>query len=856
MSRLTGNGAHFGVLPLVALLALVPACHDDGPLSPRAEPPPPPGQVLGLVEVTITGLGNGEATASAISAPDLPTLMALRSAHARNDSNPGAVAVHSVSIPANQDGSGDGTIQFRPVSTGSFTSGARDADGERFIQAVFQVRNATSGGTAYDSPRQNLTFLAVATDATVAETAISDLALFDGSSASAALARQILPTGDITRNTTTGEPLPTGGDVFQAFSEAALAALVPDAPADVNTILPYGFVVRAPGAPDLRTLVASPAPGQYDGQVTFAFRLPLQASASDDPYTISAIFLAVDDTETRTTESLEEQGTTHLATRAQALGPATMVTLLGTSSPAVPSLGIDRLCRLRTAGVDPGAPAATLIDEGADCAAGVVSLPQHVIVVDRNVTTGPGNGRSWSNAFRYLQDALACVRDDAGPAGACEDVTEIWVAEGSHYPDEGAGLTDNDPGADRDHPVSFELVPDVALYGGFAGYETSRQQRDWQTRPTFLDGDIDQDGTEAGNAYRIVMMHAVGGVKFSRASVIDGFILTGADGSALVCAAEGAGSECSPLLRDLIMTGNSATTFTTMPVWGGGVSLLVDDNAIAAPLLEGVTFSHNLGLVGGGLLILSDTTAGEVVVDLVRTNFNDNESPGGDGGAISIVAFSSHRPLLRLQNATLRSNTTSYNGGAISLDGAALEAANVEMRNNEAVGGSAIAVRDGELTLTGATIVGNVATAADPRYGGAIFFNWDEPALITNSIVWGNNLTDFNSHFQPDRFVLKNVIAERGCPTFGTTTFATCTDVQATNPVFRDLVGGDLRLGSGSPAIDAGNNAYLGMDIFDLNRNGNTTEPIPFDIARRPRVVDWAGSGTPRVDLGAHETQR
>jgi len=44
--------------------------------------------------------------------------------------------------------------------------------------------------------------------------------------------------------------------------------------------------------------------------------------------------------------------------------------------------------------------------------------------------TGAANGTSWTNAYLTVQDALA----DA----TC---TEIWVAQGVYYPDEGAGQT-------------------------------------------------------------------------------------------------------------------------------------------------------------------------------------------------------------------------------------------------------------------------------------------------------------------------------------------------------------------------------------------------------------------------------
>ena len=58
---------------------------------------------------------------------------------------------------------------------------------------------------------------------------------------------------------------------------------------------------------------------------------------------------------------------------------------------------------------------------------------------------------------------------------------------------------------------------------------------------------------------------------------------------------------------------------------------------------------------------------------------------------------------------------------------------------------------------------------------------------------------------------------------------------------------GDLRLRLDSPAIDAGNNDLLPADEFDLDGDGDVTEPIPFDLAGNARVEN----GT--VDMGAYE---
>ena len=118
-----------------------------------------------------------------------------------------------------------------------------------------------------------------------------------------------------------------------------------------------------------------------------------------------------------------------------------------------------------------------------------VTKPGTRAYVNAGNNTGKHDGMTWATAYASIQDAL-----DAG-------ADEIWVAKGTYT-----------PGSDRS--ATFHLLKGGALYGGFAGTETLRDQRDWLKNKTVLDGK---------GAY-----HVVTGADDA---VLDGFIITGGKGS-------------------------------------------------------------------------------------------------------------------------------------------------------------------------------------------------------------------------------------------------------------------------------------------------------------------------------------
>ena len=166
----------------------------------------------------------------------------------------------------------------------------------------------------------------------------------------------------------------------------------------------------------------------------------------------------------------------------------------------------------------------------------------------------------------------------------------IWVAQGVYY-----------PGSPINRTATFQLVKGVALYGGFAGAETTREQRDWSARQTMLSGDIDHNDVTAGgvvtdtarisgsNAYHVVSSAGV-----TTTAVLDGFTITGgnANGSDFLHRQGGGmyNDGSSPTLSNVTFSGNRASYN------GGGMSNYNYSN----PTLSNVTFSGNSASYNGG----------------------------------------------------------------------------------------------------------------------------------------------------------------------------------------------------------------------------------------------------------------
>lgn len=336
---------------------------------------------------------------------------------------------------------------------------------------------------------------------------------------------------------------------------------------------------------------------------------------------------------------------------------------------------------------------------------------QTVWYVDAEAT-GAATGQNWTDAFPELQSALAV----ANPGDA------VWVAEGVYRPT-----------AATDRSATFVLRSGVHLFGGFAGTETTLNERDWAAHEALLSGDIGIPGQIIDNSYHVVTASGV-----APTTLLDGFVIEGgnANGNAEPLGDAGGGlfmSGGSPTVQNVVVRANAAPN---------GAGIMARDGS--APLLVNVLFHDNLA--------------------------------GNGGGALAAVGSSN----TRLVNITASANVATQ-GGGLYVSGSAVTLDNAILWSNQ--GGEIATVSGGTVTV---------------RY----------------AIVQGGS---------------------------------TGTAVLDQDPRFVAPAQGDYHLAADSPAREAGLDASLPADIFDLDGDGDTTEPIPHDLGATPRI------GLLRVDLGAFE---
>jgi len=281
----------------------------------------------------------------------------------------------------------------------------------------------------------------------------------------------------------------------------------------------------------------------------------------------------------------------------------------------------------------------------------VAKISPPIWFVDGDVAAS-GDGTSWAQAFQRIHQAIT----------AASDGDEIWVKEGTYL----LGL----------YPDAIYVNKVVHIYGGFLGNETARNQRDWETYVTTIDG---QDQT---NCFSV-----------SANATIDGFTITNGYASSGIHSGYGAGM----YIQNSSPTINNCTFYENGALYGGG-AIGSDQSSTSTITITNCIFNRNRSWAGGAIyshydpLIITNCTFSSNYVSL-------------QGGAIS----SSNTDSL-ITNCTFWSNSSQLYGGAIYLSSAAIS------------------------TITNCTFYDNTGNSE----GDGLYIDADSECDVYNSIFWNN----------------------------------------------------------------------------------------------------------------------
>lgn len=421
---------------------------------------------------------------------------------------------------------------------------------------------------------------------------------------------------------------------------------------------------------------------------------------------------------------------------------------------------------------------------------GAASTAQaQTLYVDANLTTGAGDGSSWSDAFQGplgVQMALA-----AATAG-----DDIWVAEGTYKPADSMGS----------RAVSIDLQNDVGLYGGFTGGESSLAERPpFQAHPSVLSGDLMGDDLPGGGNRFENSFHVVNTTGTNSTAILDGFEITAGNANGSGNGDVGGGILCfgsmSPTVRNCLFRDNRCT-------FGGGAGYING----ASPTFTGCTFENNDGGSFGGAFDIA--TGGLIRFD--RCVFRGNSAQRA--GALEIFATGQ----VRVTNCLFENNTATGSSG----------------------GGGIWIGSGGSSRIQNCTIVNNSATFS---VGGGIRVQGATPS-IRNSIIWNNTgpsgAQALVNQVQGTTDIEYSIVEGDTGGMNGNL---------GVDPMFVDPMLGEYDLAAGSPAIDAGDSDALtqgtGNDI--LGRRRYVDDPMTADtgVGGAP-IIDIGAFEFPAGALG------
>ena len=334
----------------------------------------------------------------------------------------------------------------------------------------------------------------------------------------------------------------------------------------------------------------------------------------------------------------------------------------------------------------------------------------NVIYVTAAGGTSTQNGSSWESAYPAGSlDIAITAAHKANPQ------KEVWVAKGTY-----------------NRTTTLYLYKGVSLYGGFAGNETDRTNRNLKTNKTILS----RDSSLAEN--KKFSMVTCNTSATSADTVIDGFTITGG-----IDADSGGGmynDHSSPTITNCTFSNNNAGS-------GGGIF-----NYHSSPTITNCTFSNNSAYpkTNGGPSYGGGIYNQESSPTVTNCTFSNNRASYGNIGMYSYGGgmYNNSGSSPTVTNCTFSGNSalgsSSYGGGMYNNSGSSPTVTNCTFSGNSAVGtysfGGGMYNNDSSPTVTSCRFIYNTA---QNQGGGMNNHGNSSPVLINCS--FSNNESTENS---------------------------------------------------------------------------------------------------------------
>jgi cysteine-rich repeat protein len=447
---------------------------------------------------------------------------------------------------------------------------------------------------------------------------------------------------------------------------------------------------------------------------------------------------------------------------------------------------------------------------------GAPSICRCVVYVNGASISGDRTGARWSQALASVQNG---VETAVNQTGTCE----VWVAAGTYAVYE-TSVYD-----------TIDLYSESQIYGGFAGNETARSERDWTLNVTVLDG-TNPTSPDFGTRHVV-------SVQGAQDVIFDGFTVTGGGGPQSNHGGAGLFADNAVLeIRNCTFVDNQGEHGGAMEL-EGSTSTVTDctfvqnatttqqagdsDEDGGAVLVhwgqatfERCTFKQNSANDDGGAMNIS---AADVTINACV--FEDNTTADEGGG---VAAVTTHSPLI---SDTVFYGNTASRGGGLEADRASFDVENTLFVNNQAdEGGGAMDFTNAHSNFRNCLFYGN--SALDGPQGGALRVVGANTEVV-NTIVWGNTPNQFS--INSGSLQVSYTIVENGWAG---------SNVSAADPLLSDPASEDYHLLTGSPAIDAADGSEAPAN--DRAGNGRVDDPA---------TPNTGAGDPPYVDIGPYEFQ-